>query len=105
MRTNDQGGECFAWGYALGGRHTFVSDGTNNVSQQGNIILGLESIITVIIALVGSAGFWSFVSMREKTKREAATEYQNTLKDQVDRLASKLDTYTKDKEELLRERM
>ena len=65
--------------------------------------MGMESIITVLIALIGSAGFWSFVSMREKTKREAATEYQNTLKDRVDRLASKLDTYTKDKEELLRE--
>ena len=63
--------------------------------------MGMESIITVLIALIGSAGFWSFVSMREKTKREAATEYQNTLKDQVDRLASKLDTYTKDKEELI----
>lgn len=43
------------------------------------------------------------MTMREKTKREAATEYQNTLKEQVDRLASKLDDYTKDKEELLRE--
>tara|TARA_B100001093_G_C26817255_1_gene1010304 strand:+ start:636 stop:833 length:198 start_codon:yes stop_codon:yes gene_type:complete len=41
--------------------------------------------------------------MKEKTKREAATEYQNTLKDQVDRLAKKLDTYTKDKEDLLKE--
>ena len=65
--------------------------------------MGMESLVTVLIALVGSAGFWSFISMKEKTKREAATEYQNTLKDQVDRLATKLDTYTKDKEELLRE--
>lgn len=63
----------------------------------------MESVITLLIALIGSAGFWSFISMKEKTKREAATEYQNTLKDQVDRLASKLDTYTRDKEELLRE--
>lgn len=65
--------------------------------------MGIESLITVVIALIGSAGFWSFVSMKEKTKREAATEYQNTLKDQVDRLANKLDIYTKDKEDLLKE--
>lgn len=65
--------------------------------------MGLEHLITIIVALAGSAGFWSFMTMREKTKREAATEYQNTLKEQVDRLAGKLDAYTKDKEELLRE--
>lgn len=65
--------------------------------------MGLEYLITIIVALAGSAGFWSFMTMREKTKREAATEYQNTLKEQVDRLAGKLDAYTKDKEELLRE--
>ncbi len=65
--------------------------------------MGFESLITIVIALIGSAGFWSFVTMKEKTKREAATEYQNTLKDQVDRLAKKLDTYTKDKEDLLKE--
>ena len=44
-----------------------------------------------------------FYDYARKTKREAATEYQNTLKEQVDRLAGKLDAYTKDKEELLRE--
>jgi len=66
-------------------------------------IVGIEHIITLLIALAGSAGFWSFMTMREKTRREAATEYQNTLKDQVERLAKKLDTYTEDKEELLRE--
>lgn len=65
--------------------------------------MGIEHIITLLIALAGSAGFWSFMTMREKTRREAATEYQNTLKDQVERLAKKLDTYTEDKEELLRE--
>lgn len=65
--------------------------------------MGIEHLITVLVALVGSAGFWSFITMREKTKREAATEYQNTLKEQVDRLAAKLDVYAADKEELLRE--
>lgn len=43
--------------------------------------MGLEHIVTVLIALAGSAGFWSFITMREKNKREVQTEYQNTLKD------------------------
>lgn len=66
-------------------------------------VMGLEHLITVLVALAGSAGFWSFITMKEKNKREVQTEYQNTLKDQVDRLAEKLDVYTKDKEHLLKE--
>tara|TARA_B110000046_G_scaffold24980_1_gene24170 strand:+ start:5869 stop:6138 length:270 start_codon:yes stop_codon:yes gene_type:complete len=65
--------------------------------------MGYESLFTILVALAGSAGFWSFISMREKTKREFAAEYQNTLKHQVDRLSEKLDVYVHDKEELLRE--
>jgi chromosome segregation ATPase len=65
--------------------------------------MGLEHIITVLIALAGSAGFWSFITGGGKKKREGQTGCQNTLKDQVDRLAEKLDVYTKDKEELLKE--
>ena len=41
--------------------------------------------------------------MKEKTRREAATEYQNTLKDQVDRLANKLDEKTSEIQGLLLE--
>ena len=66
-------------------------------------MIGIEQIITIAVALVGSAGFWSFISMREKTKREANTEYQNTLKHQVDRLADRLDRKTEQIEELLHE--
>ena len=65
--------------------------------------MGYESLFTILVALAGSAGFWSFISMREKTKREFAAEYQNPLKHQVDRLSEKLDVYVHDKEELLRE--
>tara|TARA_B100001287_G_scaffold17860_2_gene13282 strand:+ start:5569 stop:5844 length:276 start_codon:yes stop_codon:yes gene_type:complete len=66
-------------------------------------MVGLEHIVTLGVALIGSAGFWSFVSMKEKTRREAATEYQNTLKDQVDRLANKLDEKTSEIQGLLLE--
>jgi len=66
-------------------------------------VVGIEHIVTLAVALVGSAGFWSFVSMKEKTRREAATEYQNTLKTQVDRLALKLDEKTSEIEGLLKE--
>lgn len=66
-------------------------------------MVGIEHIVTLAVALVGSAGFWSFVSMKEKTRREAATEYQNTLKTQVDRLADKLDEKTSEIQGLLLE--
>ena len=66
-------------------------------------MVGIEHIVTLAVAMVGSAGFWSFVSMKEKTRREAATEYQNTLKTQVDRLALKLDEKTSEIEGLLKE--
>ena len=66
-------------------------------------MVGIEHIVTLAVAMVGSAGFWSFVSMKEKTRREAATEYQNTLKTQVDRLALKLDEKTSEIEGILKE--
>ncbi len=66
-------------------------------------MVGIEHIITIAVALVGSAGFWSFISMREKQRRDANAEYQTTLKTQVDRLADKLDDKTIQIEELLKE--
>lgn len=66
-------------------------------------MVGLEHIITIAVALVGSAGFWSFMSMREKQRRDANAEYQSTLKTQVDRLAGKLDEKTAQIENLLKE--
>ena len=43
-----------------------------------------EEVVTIVLAVIGSAGFWSFVSMREKTKTAATNAYQDTLKAQVD---------------------
>ena len=66
-------------------------------------MVGLEHILTLAVALAGSAGFWSFVSMKEKTRRETATEYQNTLNTHVDRFANKLEEKTSEIEGLLKE--
>ena len=65
--------------------------------------MGTEFILPLLIAVIGSAGFWQVINMKEKYRREASNEYSNTLKEQVDRLAIKLDTYAEDKEHLLRE--
>tara|TARA_R100000541_G_scaffold1939_7_gene7180 strand:+ start:7355 stop:7636 length:282 start_codon:yes stop_codon:yes gene_type:complete len=60
-------------------------------------------ILSFIIALIGSAGFWSFISMREKQKSLTQSAYTDTLVQQVERLAARVDTMTADKELLLRE--
>lgn len=66
-------------------------------------MVGLEHIITIAVAIAGSAGFWSFMAVREKQRRDANAEYQTTLKTQVDRLADKLDEKTSQIEALLKE--
>lgn len=68
----------------------------------------LEQMTPIIIALVGSAGLWGFVSLKakqnfEKSLKDEArsAEFNETLKEQVDRLATKLDQIQSDKEKLL----
>lgn len=68
----------------------------------------LEAVMPIIIALIGSAGLWGFLSLRAKQSHEKAlkdearsAEFNDTLKEQVDRLAEKLDKVLADKEELL----
>jgi peptidoglycan hydrolase CwlO-like protein len=70
----------------------------------------LEQMTPIIIALVGSAGLWGFLSLKAKQNFEKSlkddarsAEFNETLKEQVDRLALKLDALQADKEELLRE--
>jgi len=60
-------------------------------------------ILSFIIALIGSAGFWSFISMREKQKSLTQSAFTDTLVQQVERLAARVDTMNDDKELLLRE--
>lgn len=73
-------------------------------------MLTYDQLITVVIALVSSAGMWSYLSARAKLAHENAvntnknaSEYSGTLKEQVDRLASKLDDKTEQIEQLLKE--
>jgi len=65
--------------------------------------MGIEHLLTVVLALAGSAGFWSFITLREKYKREDELKYGTTLKQQVDRLSEKLDRKTTQIEQLLSE--
>ena len=59
-------------------------------------------ILSFIIALIGSAGFWSFISLREKQKSLTQSAYTDTLVQQVERLASRVNKMNDDKELLLR---
>ena len=70
----------------------------------------LEQLTPIIIALVGSAGLWGFLSLRAKQAYEKSlkddaksAEFNDTLREQVERLSSKLDQVIADKESLLRE--
>lgn len=72
--------------------------------------MNLEQLMPLILAALGSAGLWGFLSLRAKQNHERAlkeeaksAEFNETLKIQVDRLADKLDKLTADKEQLLRE--
>jgi len=68
----------------------------------------LEQLTPIIIALVGSAGLWGFLSLRAKQSHEKSlkddaksAEFNDTLREQVDRLSDKLDKVISDKEKLL----
>lgn len=65
-------------------------------------------IMTLAVTLLGSAGAWGFLTLKAKQNHEKAlkddatvAQFNDTLKEQVDRLASKLDKLTEDKENLL----
>ena len=69
-----------------------------------------EQLIPIIVALVSAGGLWAYLSKRAEHTYEASkadlaarAEFQDTLKDQVERLSEKLDRVLADKEQLLRE--
>jgi len=69
-----------------------------------------EQIIPIIIALISAGGLWTYLSKRAQFQYEAmkddkgrSAEFQETLKEQVDRLSEKLDMVLADKDQLLRE--
>jgi hypothetical protein len=67
-----------------------------------------DQILPIIIAAMGSAGLWGFLSLRAKQTHEKSlkddaksAEFNDTLRIQVDRLSEKLDKVIADKETLL----
>lgn len=70
----------------------------------------LEEITPILIAVIGSAGLWGFLTLRAKQSHEKSlkdyaksAEFNDTLREQVDRLSEKLDKVLSDKETLLLE--
>lgn len=69
-----------------------------------------EHVPPFVIAVIGSAGLWGFLSLRSKQAHEKSlkddalsAEFNGTLREQVERLSDKLDKVISDKEKLLRE--
>lgn len=72
--------------------------------------LDIESLIPVVVALVGSAGLWSFMSSRAKLSHERAmkdtetrAQFNETLKLQVEALSVENKQLYQKVEELLKE--
>jgi len=70
--------------------------------------MNTDQLIPIIVALVSAGGLWTYLSKRAQHSYEAmqndkdrSAEFQETLKEQVDRLSSKLDRVLADKEQLL----
>lgn len=70
--------------------------------------MSFEELAPILIALVGSAGLWGYLSTRAKQQHERMikqdanrAEFNETLKEQVERLNTKVDKLVVEKEELL----
>lgn len=69
-----------------------------------------EQMLPIILAVLGSAGLWGFLSLRAKQSHEKSlkddaktAQFNDTLREQVERLSEKLDKVISDKEQLLLE--
>ena len=67
-----------------------------------------ETLTPILVALVGSAGLWSFLAQRNKLQHDREQEseariasFNSTLSAQVAKLSDKIDVLTQDKERLL----
>lgn len=70
--------------------------------------MNLDAYMPVIVALLGSAGLWGFLSQRAKQNHETLirteekrAEFNDTLKSQVDQLNAKVDQLLEEKQELM----
>lgn len=71
--------------------------------------MNFEQLAPILIALVGSAGLWGFLSTRAKQEHErrlkqdsTTAQFNDTLKEQVENLNAKVDKLVVEKEELLK---
>jgi|TARA_R110000796_G_scaffold100893_1_gene209617 hypothetical protein len=67
-----------------------------------------QQLLPIIVAVIGSAGLWTFLSQKaklthEKNMKDGATvaQFNDTLKEQVEGLVKKVDKLSEDKEKLL----
>lgn len=68
-----------------------------------------DQLTPIILALVGSAGLWGYLSQKAKQNHERMlknesqnAEFNDTLKEQVQQLNTKVDKLVVEKEELLK---
>lgn len=71
--------------------------------------IDMDMLTPVVIALIGAGGLWQWLSLKAKQGHEALmrdrnerTEFNDTLKQQVDRLAKQVDKLVSEKEALLK---
>ena len=71
--------------------------------------MDFEALAPILIALVGSAGLWGYLSTKAKQEHErrlkqdsTSAEFNETLKEQVESLNFKVDKLVVEKEELLK---
>ena len=70
--------------------------------------MNMDMITPIVIALIGAGGLWQLLSLKAKHQHEAMmkdrserNEFNDTLKQQVDRLASQVNELVSEKEALL----
>mgnify|MGYP003640600915 FL=1 len=71
--------------------------------------IDMAMLTPILIALIGAGGLWQLLSLKAKQGHEALmrdrserTEFNDTLKVQVDRLAEQVKTLVSEKEALLK---
>lgn len=71
--------------------------------------IDMNMLTPIVIALIGAGGLWQLLSLKAKQGHEALMrdrserhEFNSTLKVQVDRLASQVNTLVSEKEDLLK---
>ena len=71
--------------------------------------IDMDMLTPILIALIGAGGLWQLLSLKAKQGHEALmkdrserTKFNDTLKQQVDRLAKQVDQLVSEKEALLK---